>query len=622
MKIKKLELKSFRGLKDVEYNLNDKLNIFSGKNGIGKSTIIDSIMWVLCDETLVYGKTDSDNRNQHNLKDVINVVLTLEDGTTLERKYWDKWIEDLDGNYRFDKVENQFFVNGAKFTKAKYINFLKEKIGLINDIKTDKFNLLRCLMDYNYFSSVETKISRDFIKEILKLKSDDEILNEDRFAEIRNDMLLFKTNGKYDVVSCINKYNAEIKKIGIEIEEKNTLIKEYQKNVDESKVAEINSLVEERNILINSNVLKDTEYLRLNQLLEEKATSIREELKNDLELKNSLKLEMNDLITKGNVVVNEIKLAKNEIDNMFTNKERNNTMIDSLKDYILKLEDENIELLYCPHCNGILNEEENKKFQEKKEKNIVDLKNKIENYTQENKEIEQKTKELENKILEYEKSKKLLGAKYYEKENMLKKLEAKEKSEKLVELENAKIEIEKQIRDYVEEFSKDKQEKINANLEKYNEYSAIQNNIIQINKLKETLKEKKITKATLENRKDIAIEFKDYTLKLIEENTKNVFPKLEIKIVEVSENTGAISNVCYIKLKDVEYKGINDGHRKYAGIMFIEDVKRALELEDLPIVFDKFADIDSEMLETINNLTNAQIITTKVSEDKEIKLYE
>ena len=67
MKIENLKIESFRGLKDLEFNFKDGLNLFSGSNGIGKSTVIDAIMWVLCDETLVYGKQSADNRNQNNL---------------------------------------------------------------------------------------------------------------------------------------------------------------------------------------------------------------------------------------------------------------------------------------------------------------------------------------------------------------------------------------------------------------------------------------------------------------------------------------------------------------------------------------------------------------------------
>ena len=105
---------------------------------------------------------------------------------------------------------------------------------------------------------------------------------------------------------------------------------------------------------------------------------------------------------------------------------------------------------------------------------------------------------------------------------------------------------------------------------------------------------------------------------MIKNNTSKVFPNLELEIIEENENTGVVKEVCYAKLKGVEYKGINDGHRKLVGITIIEDVKKALGLIDLPIIFDKVADLDTEMLENILKLTNSQLIATKVSDKNTI----
>ena len=119
MKIKNVEIKRFRNLENVSFDLK-QTNIFSGKNGIGKTTIIDSILWCLCGETIVYGKQDSDNRNSHNLRDIVNVILTIEFNgveTTLERKYYDNWVVDKDGNEKFSEVKNLYFVNGSKYKK-------------------------------------------------------------------------------------------------------------------------------------------------------------------------------------------------------------------------------------------------------------------------------------------------------------------------------------------------------------------------------------------------------------------------------------------------------------------------------------------------------------------------
>ena len=56
------------------------------------------------------------------------------------------------------------------------------------------------------------------------------------------------------------------------------------------------------------------------------------------------------------------------------------------------------------------------------------------------------------------------------------------------------------------------------------------------------------------------------------------------------------------------------------GITFIENIKQKLQLENLPIIFDKLADVDHEMLQKISDITKSQIFTTKVGEEEEITL--
>ena len=89
MKIKGLKINSFRGLQNLEFENFENINVFCGENQLGKTTVIDSIMWVLCDETLVNGKQDSDNRNMLNLKQPLNVIVEMYNGLILERRYKD-----------------------------------------------------------------------------------------------------------------------------------------------------------------------------------------------------------------------------------------------------------------------------------------------------------------------------------------------------------------------------------------------------------------------------------------------------------------------------------------------------------------------------------------------------
>lgn len=468
MKVKKIKINNFRGLKDLEVNLFD-FNNFNGKNGIGKSTIIDSVMWCLCGETLVYGKQDSDNRNSNSIRDIINVVLTIDfDGTetTLERKYYDNWVIDKEGKEKFSEVKNLFFINGAKYKKDEYFDFIKNIVSVPNNIKFPKdFNLLRCLMDYNYYSSIDYKISRKFTEELLTLKPDEEILNEERFALIRGDMQI----ANYDFAKCLNKYANTKKETEVLINDKTSLLNNYK-----AKLEKLREQVKEE--------------IEKNFDFEPKTTLI------------SKRLEENRLI----------------IQNLVENQKKGLFELQNYEELIQYSLNEKKDINKCPYCGEVLNKEE---------------------------------------------------------------LELKERKNNQDNIEIIKLkeqELEKQI------------------------------------------KELKTIVFNCELKKDLVQEFKQTKLALIKNSTYEVFPQLDFEILEVNENTGAVKEVCYAKLKGVEFKGINDGHRKLVGILIIEDIKKALGIADLPIIFDKRADIDDNMLAEIRKITNAQLITTSVSNDNEI----
>ena len=144
----------------------------------------------------------------------------------------------------------------------------------------------------------------------------------------------------------------------------------------------------------------------------------------------------------------------------------------------------------------------------------------------------------------------------------------------------------------------------------------------QVESLEIEIADLKKQKAHLDMQRDLVKDFKNLKRNMIKENTSKVFPNINIEIIEENENTGATKDVCYATLKGVEYKAINDGHRYLVGITIIEDIKRALGLKDLPIIFDKFADIDKNTLKEIQKITNSQIITTLVCDNDTIILNE
>ena len=622
MKIENLKIESFRGLKDLEFNFKDGLNLFSGSNGIGKSTVIDAIMWVLCDETLVYGKQSADNRNQNNLRDIIKVSLKLDNGLELERTYYDKYKEDLEGNLRYDKLVNEFKINGAKYGSKEYFDYIKYNIIKLdrNVIIPKDYNLIRSLMDYNYFGSIDYKISRALLEKVLNLKTDEEIVNEEQYAPIKTDMQLLK----FEIQKVINKYKNVIDTYDKDIANNESWVKNAQKNLDLEALNEYDDLIAKRNELFNDKIENNHEYLACNQLLEETRKLIGVEQQKALETIFGVEKKINELVVKGNFKNNEITKAENKLNEAKKLISENENKIVETTNYInvlLTREKMEFEEKKCPKCGYLLNKKEKDDYLETIKNDCENKKSQINHWKEQIENSKKVIKECEEELQKLFKEKEELGKQYFqEKENLEQAKKEKENNSKVKELELKVEETQKEINLLVSKFNVEKNDKFAELNNKISELESIKNQYENINKVKESIKNWKKQKAMNEVNIDLAKSYKANKLQMIKDNLSSAFPTLDIEIIEENENTGVQKEVCYLKLKGVEYKGINDGHRKFIGITFIENLKAKLNLEDMPIIFDKFADIDNERLDEILSITKSQVFATQVTNDKELTL--
>ena len=317
MEIKKFNIKCFRGIKDTGWIDADKeLNVFEGKNATGKTTKIDALLWVLCGETIVYGKQDNDNRNKNNLKDIVNVLIELDNGTTLERKYYDVWKDD-----EYVRTENQFFIGGAKYKKEEFYDYIRTSIGIENNTKVKDFNLLRFLFDYNYFSSIDYKVARKFLEERMHIKSDIEIASQEKYNDIATDLAV----QRYEIGKVKSQYKAQKEALRKNIEISDTQLNELREPIDENETLDlINEEIKKQEAVI----VDDTnEYKEL--IIQKKEVASKIELvKKNLEAeKATLQVQEKDIISKGNKIANSIILNEGIIAGL-------NSNISSLKDKI------------------------------------------------------------------------------------------------------------------------------------------------------------------------------------------------------------------------------------------------------------------------------------------------
>ena len=621
MVIKSLEINNFRGIKNLHFDFSKKINVFSGRNGIGKTSVIDSIMWVLCDETLVYEKQNADNRNTNNLRDVVNVALELANETTsykLERNYYDAYKEDLNGNFTFARTVNEFKINGAKYGSKEYFDFIKYNILKLdrNVIIPKEFNIIRAIVDFNYFGKIDYKIARSFLENILGLESDEEILQDEKFALVKKELQM----QKYDVTKTVSKLKSDLENGKNIIASQSATLKQYEEEYDEEKYSKLIGLQEERNNLINTKVAENTEILGLNRLLQEVEENIKAEEKGTTEAIFEAQNKISNLSNKGISIDYTVQNKGLEIKSLLDHNKQIASMIEQNEKKLEELQNRTLPKTECPNCGYQLNADEVKKFEENLEieKNKIVSENELAKQSIE--ENKNKCEELLKEIDDLKKNKDELGEQYFAEKEKLDNLRNDKGTDLLQILKNRKIELANQIAEKTNELIDEKDEKmreLNAQIEG----SLSQVGLPQkIEDLKKTIKNNKFIANNIEICIDLAKEFKRTKIAKIKDKVNEVFPQLDIEILEENQNTGTIKEVCYLKLHNTEYKGINDGHRKMIGITFIENIKQKLQLENLPIIFDKLADVDHEMLQKISDITKSQIFTTKVGEEEEITL--
>ena len=141
MKLISLKLKNFKGIKELSLEPNgNNINVF-GDNATGKTTIFDSISWLLFDKDSSNRKDfeiktlDAEGKPLHHLEHEVEGVFSLNNRMVELRKvYKEKWtrkrgqaIESFDGH------TTDYFIDGVPLkTKREYDNFvtsiLDEKI--------------------------------------------------------------------------------------------------------------------------------------------------------------------------------------------------------------------------------------------------------------------------------------------------------------------------------------------------------------------------------------------------------------------------------------------------------------------------------------------------------------
>ena len=167
--LKKLKAENFRS-KTYSYDFNEKMNLFLGTNGVGKSVLFDSFLWLLLGIDQ-YGRTNYDLFD--NTKELVpeNAIPAIVEGVfelngidyTFKRQARQKWVRQRGQSIlvKSNTDEYRFFLDGVEMPKKSY----DEKVEAIFGMPIE---VLKIVLNVRYYQSLNWKDLRKYFADLVK----------------------------------------------------------------------------------------------------------------------------------------------------------------------------------------------------------------------------------------------------------------------------------------------------------------------------------------------------------------------------------------------------------------------------------------------------------------------
>ena len=640
IRISKLKLKNFKGIKDLKIDFNNKNTNIYGKNATGKTTIFDAFKWLFFDKDSNDRKDfniktlDSENKPIHFLESEVEAILVI-DGVdmTFKKVFQEKWVKKRgQAEQEFSGHETNYWIDEVPIKKKDY----EEKI---NSIIPE--SLFKLITDPAYFNNqLKWTERRELLINISGTTiSDDEILNSKAEFKILKDNLDGRSIDDYKkvVAAKIKDLNKEKETIPVRIDElTNTLITEHNINYEE-----IEKQKEQYNQELQKIELEMTDVqtrAKENMKIAGELTDARQELA-DFKLKKETEYSQkysNDLINLQNekrIAESTIRVKQDEDNERKVKIEQDQKRKEELYKEWDIVNNQKLEYdpnsFVCPTCKREYETDQKEEIKKQFENNfnthkkteqdainkegqsinarIDENTNARERLQQEIQDANSKLENINNKIAELEKTKENDNTfditsmpEYSEKDKKVKELEEKVKNltnGDISELQIKKAEITEEIN------------KLNKTLNEREIQEKTKERITELQNEEEVISNKI---QELEGQQYALEEFTKTKVELLENAINSKFELVKFRLFDTQINGGLVE-CCDTLVNGVPYADVNNAHKILAGLDIINTLIK---------FYGTSAPIFIDNRESINEIYNidTQIISLIVTMDPKLRI--
>lgn len=588
MKLLKLNLQNFKGIRNSEFDFGGIDATIYGDNATGKTTVFDSLCWLLfgkdsLDRADFEIKTLENGEPIHKVNHEVEAEFLNDDGNsfTLRRVYREKYSSPRGGDTKLTGHTTDYFINDVPVKEKEYKQYINDVIA------EDVFKLITNPLYFNEQYSWQNR--RKLLLEISGDIKDDEVINSrselTRLAELLNGRTVDEQ--RKIVAAKKTAINKELDMIPVRIDE--ALRNKADIATSESKLKtdietlnkSINDLESQKATIINgfSSTEKRSKIDEIGRQLKARQSEVLSIYNSEKQRKRS---EYEALLTQLKIIESEHDRYTDRAYDLAKDIERESKRIETLQAEFDTFNAQEFNKETCPTCGQPLPEDKQAEleaaFNSEKAAKLEEWQALIEsakklkaNYEEQRevlivkadgltKEIEDKTKAYESKFKEYES---------YLEPNVEDDPDYKELKAELflLELDEGEEADDKEVARLDEEISsvKEKRAALETELNKYALNADIQKRVIELENQQQKLAAEK---NLLDETSFLIDEFVKAKVDMLEESINSHFEYARFKMFNVLVN-GNVEECCETTYKGVPYRSMNNAARMNVGLDII-----------------------------------------------------